>query len=325
MEIEDAIAVAVVSAICTSALNGVVAASILAFVSHRFAESRDIRGRRDQLRLELYTDLIQLILKNEEELGGRDQTGKPSPIPLQAERLGIRHRLRLLGSTSVNEHYAKYAKLVFRSTNLPMDQWPPRNDVDLARDELVNTMAIDVSNGASGTVVARENGRTPMPPSTADAATLFTEQNKLLWGRLKTAYLIEAGALVAFYVTAANAPWQSVVILLFSVFLLLLLFLLVCRDVQHLQQLNHPAVTPIRGLIFDQLSGRLVALVVPATLLIANSSLAIWKYASIQGWLLGPAAAPWIIGIPGFLLILGSVCIVVLGIQATGVLTRRVE
>ncbi len=148
---------------------------------------------------------------------------------------------------------------------------------------------------------------------------LFLEQNKLLWGRLQTAYLVEAGTLTAYFVTSAAAPWLSVMTLLLSVVLLVILFLLVCRDVQHLHQLQHPLIQRIDGLIYGTVNGRLLALLIPIVLVAINCGLAIWKFIGTSIGLLPSWTAPWIVGLFGLLVLIGAGAIFVSALRADGV------
>ncbi len=113
----------------------------------------------------------------------------------------------------------------------------------------------------------------------SDKVKLYVEQNKLLWGRLQIAYLIEASALAGFYVVRSDHESRLAFSLLaLSAILLLLLALLIYRDTQHLEKFGTDAGVPKIAMIFGFISGRRLAWSVPVVLLIANILLLCFEF-----------------------------------------------
>jgi hypothetical protein len=97
-------------------LGSLIATGIVAYLTQRWIERRELRSRRDDLRLELYLEVIDLVLKNELAIAERGAEGNIPPVKLQTKRLRIGHRLKLLASRPVNEAYNRYRELVFQET-----------------------------------------------------------------------------------------------------------------------------------------------------------------------------------------------------------------
>jgi hypothetical protein len=143
MDIQDAIWIAIVGAATGAALNGLVAAGLVALVIHLLSSRREKSGRRDQFRLEAYHDLIDLILKNEMALAARTGAVTIPPADLQAEQIGMIYKLKLFSTPKVQQAYEKYKRVVFNSLAQERQYWPPREDVDTARDELMQAVFDD--------------------------------------------------------------------------------------------------------------------------------------------------------------------------------------
>ena len=107
-------------------------------------------------------------------------------------------------------------------------------------------------------------------------AKLFYEQNKLLWSRLQTAYLVEAGTLTAFYVLLKDRQPEIALgtCILGSVLLFVLLLILV-RDVQFhtamRQWLPLATISPTWRTL--GIRGKYFAIVIPIVLIVANAIL----------------------------------------------------
>jgi hypothetical protein len=125
--------------------GGLIASGIVAYLTQQLIEKRERRNRRDELRLDMYLEVVDIILENEQVLGERAAEARIPPIDIQIKRLRILHRLKLLGSLQVQAAYTEYDKLVFQSTVQEI-QFRPRNpeDVSQSRDRLVQLMAKDV-------------------------------------------------------------------------------------------------------------------------------------------------------------------------------------
>lgn len=120
------------------------ATGIVAWLTQKWIERRERRQRRDELRVELYLEVVDLILNNEVSIAGRGSEGAIPPLELQRKRLRIGHRLKLLGSPSVREAYDDYRRLVFEETVHPIEHRPcDPDEVVQARNRLVDFMAKD--------------------------------------------------------------------------------------------------------------------------------------------------------------------------------------
>lgn len=128
-----------------TALIGTVFGGCVVFLTQKLTERRERRNRRDELRLDLYLEVVDLVLDNQIALAERGAVGAIAPVELQTKRLRISHRLKLLGSPNVRKAYDAYHHLVFQETAHPIENRPQNpNDVDDARDQLIDLMAKDV-------------------------------------------------------------------------------------------------------------------------------------------------------------------------------------
>ena len=136
------------AAVITAFFGSFLASAIVTFLSQRWIEQRERRLKRDQLCLELYLQVIELILENEQQLAERTQDGSIPPLEIQKMRYKVSHRLKLLGSEAVQRAYADYSKLVFRETTAPISQRVPNPDAVVdAREALIQEMSMHLSEG----------------------------------------------------------------------------------------------------------------------------------------------------------------------------------
>lgn len=130
-------------------LGGIVcslfAAVIVVYLTQKLIEKRERRNRRNDLRLDLYRDIVALVLDDERGLAERGSDGQIPPVELQTKRIRVFHLLKLLGSQAVRDAYDKYRKLVFQETEYSLEYRPKDPDeVVRARDELIEAMAKEV-------------------------------------------------------------------------------------------------------------------------------------------------------------------------------------
>ena len=129
----------------STAVIGAIFGGFVVYLTQKLTERRERRNRRDELRLELYLEVVDLVLDNQLALAARGAEGAIPPVELQTKRLRISHRLKLLGSADVQAAYDAYRHLVFQETAHPIENRPQNpNDVDGARDKLIDLMAKDV-------------------------------------------------------------------------------------------------------------------------------------------------------------------------------------
>jgi len=141
--VPDALWGSLAGALCGS----LIASAIVAYLTQRWIEKRERRNRRDDLRLELYLEVVDLVLDNELAIAERGADGHIAPVEIQTTRLRISHRVKLLGSEPVQDAYGAYRKLVFQETALPIEHRPQNpDDVVDARDRLIDLMADDVQD-----------------------------------------------------------------------------------------------------------------------------------------------------------------------------------
>ena len=147
--------------ILASAFFGSFLATILvAWFTQKWIEGRERRDRRDRLRLELYLDVVDLILDNELALAKRGSEGQFPPVDLQVKRYGISHRLKLLGSRDAQAAYQEYSRLVFQETAHPVERRPEDpNEVFRARERLISVMATDMGNCLPQSSCLKDKGR----------------------------------------------------------------------------------------------------------------------------------------------------------------------
>ena len=126
-------------------LGSLLATGVVAYLTQWWIEGRELRNRRDQSRLELYLEVIDLVLDNELAIAQRGSEGSIASIELQTQRLRISHRLILLGPQTVNDAYNRYRTLVFQETAHDRLNRPSNpDDVVNARNKLLELMASEV-------------------------------------------------------------------------------------------------------------------------------------------------------------------------------------
>jgi hypothetical protein len=139
--------IAIWNTLAAAFFGSLLATAIVAFLTQRWIEKRERRDRRDDLRLQLYLNVVDLVMDNEWGLAERGFEGQVPPRDIQTKRIHIRHRLKLLGSPPVLDAYEKYRELVSQSTENPTGQRPETSDVVDAREQLFDTMAREFQDG----------------------------------------------------------------------------------------------------------------------------------------------------------------------------------
>ncbi len=124
--------------------GSLIATGIVARLTQKWIERRERRHRRDELRLELYLEVIGLVVDNEEAIAKCGAEGDIPSLELQRKRLRIGHSLKLLAASEVRDAYDEYRGLVFQETVHRIEHREPNTDeVVQARDRLVDAMARD--------------------------------------------------------------------------------------------------------------------------------------------------------------------------------------
>lgn len=118
---------------------------IVAYLTQRWTMDRELRKHLHSLRIDLYLEVIDLVLDNQMAIAQSGRDGAIAAVDLQLKRLRTSHRLKLLAPAQVNEAYREYRGLVFRETAQPLEDRPlDPAEVDRARDRLIETMVLDV-------------------------------------------------------------------------------------------------------------------------------------------------------------------------------------
>ena len=124
-----------------AAAVGVLASVATSLITYLLSRTRDVAQQRDQLRAELYGELIDLVVTNEELHATRTGDFATTDIEMQKRRLKARHRLRLVAKDETIAAYDRYNHLLWTETEMPRDQWPDDpSAVFNARDELISAM-----------------------------------------------------------------------------------------------------------------------------------------------------------------------------------------
>lgn len=145
MSFWQALVVTLAGALGGALFGSLMAAWIVGWRTQKWIEGRELRNRRDDLRLNLYLEIVDLVLENEELLGRRGSEGEIPPVELQKKWFGVSHRLKLLGSPQVREGYRAYYALVHKEVAHPIQLRPKNpNEVVEARDRLIEAMANDL-------------------------------------------------------------------------------------------------------------------------------------------------------------------------------------
>jgi hypothetical protein len=140
--------------------GSLVAAGIVARLTQLWIGQRERSKKRDDLRLELYLEVVDLILENELAMASRGQGSNFVPVELQMKQLRASHRLKLLGSPRVKEAYKSYRHLVCKSIDPdPSECGPPiHHKVDDLREALISEMAHDLQDGLKDPQLIRKRG-----------------------------------------------------------------------------------------------------------------------------------------------------------------------
>jgi hypothetical protein len=118
------------------AASGWVFGFVTLYVTHFWSESRQVRDRRDELRLAFYLELLQWTTKHHTELPEIDES------VFIAQYLDFGCRLQLLGSEKVREAYNAYFDLAIKELQGEEDEREPLNLLEV-RDDLVAAMAAE--------------------------------------------------------------------------------------------------------------------------------------------------------------------------------------
>ena len=130
--------------------GGLAGSLILAGLTQTWIANRELRNRRDQLRLELYWKIVDLVLDNQFAIDSRGANGETPAKELQRKRFDVSHRLKLIGSERVRKAYQAYSSLVYNETAFDTPDRPKDpNEVTRARDQLVEAMQSDIQKGWS--------------------------------------------------------------------------------------------------------------------------------------------------------------------------------
>ncbi len=118
---------------------------IVARLTQRWIERRERRHRRDELRLEVYVEVVGLTPVINAIISGLGPERFDLPIEQQQKIARIGDCLKLLGSPAVIEAYDNYRDEMYKRIDHPAERRPlNRTDVARSRDRLVDAMARDV-------------------------------------------------------------------------------------------------------------------------------------------------------------------------------------
>ena len=118
---------------------------IVARLTQRWIERRERRHRRDELRLEVYVEVVGLTPVIDAIISGLGPERFDLPIEQQQKIARIGDCLKLLGSPAVIEAYDNYRDQMYKRIDHPAERRPlDRTDVARSRDRLVDAMARDV-------------------------------------------------------------------------------------------------------------------------------------------------------------------------------------
>jgi hypothetical protein len=144
----DTLAGALAGPFGSAIFGSLIAAGVAGFVAWRtqkWIEGREQRNRRDDLRLNLYLEIVDLVLDNDLLLSKRTAEGDTPSVEVQRKWYGVTHRLKLLGSQPVRDAYHIYCGLVYKEIDHPIQFRPADpNEVYRARNQLIELMAGDV-------------------------------------------------------------------------------------------------------------------------------------------------------------------------------------
>ncbi len=131
----------VVSSIIIAVVSASVSGTIVAVLSQWLIAKRERRAWKDNLRLDLYSAVIELVGEYAEAKGRQSMNESTLSVPLQKRTIELRSRLVILGSPNVRECYTQYVALARQSIERRIDERPENDDVDRCRDALLKGMA----------------------------------------------------------------------------------------------------------------------------------------------------------------------------------------
>ena len=100
--------------------------------------------------LELYLDVIDVIMDNELAMAKRAAEGGNLPEELQVKRIAISHRLKLLAPDPIQSAYKSYSHLTFQEIAHDTGHLPENPDeVNCVREHLIKTMKADIQGVAN--------------------------------------------------------------------------------------------------------------------------------------------------------------------------------
>jgi hypothetical protein len=135
--IPDTILGPVISALLGALIGGIISG----YFTQKWIEKRELRDRRDNMRLNLYLKVINLILKNKKEIGQSQSTTSIPSLDIQLQRLKIKHCLKLLAPNDLYVTFEKYDNLVFQKTAQDIQFRPASYEVAKAEDDLLEKMS----------------------------------------------------------------------------------------------------------------------------------------------------------------------------------------
>jgi len=140
----------VTTAICGAFFGSLLASGLVNWLTQNLIEGRELRAKRDTLRLELYLEIVDRVVRNE----GRRANWRNGPADDESSEscqqwLGLRHRLVLLGSQKALDAYKDYEDRLWkklcnegRTPDGIEDRIP--DGIDQSRDVLIQIMQTDI-------------------------------------------------------------------------------------------------------------------------------------------------------------------------------------
>ena len=132
----------VVNAVCGAFFGSLLASASVNWLTQRWIERREARAKRDELRLELYLEIVDRVVANEERRA--KWSGKPESEPIESQQnsIRLRHRLVLLGSSAALATFTTYEMRLFK--RLCCNDGEAPDGIDVARDALIRTLQCDI-------------------------------------------------------------------------------------------------------------------------------------------------------------------------------------
>jgi len=141
MTFDQSLLVAIVSASCSAVLSSLIAGGFIAFLTQRLTEQRERRTHRDELRLDLYLEVVQLVIDYMTARRALEYEAVLPPQELGARGMALHYRLRLVGSAQVLELFDKYKVAAAGSVVAEHSRRTPGKELGDARDLLLEAMA----------------------------------------------------------------------------------------------------------------------------------------------------------------------------------------